>query len=86
MNKSKNNALKVIVGGVAIFAIGIFAGYKLNNGSISSIQGYKYNVTGNISNVSASNSNASSSNASSSNASSSNASSSNASTSTSTTW
>ena len=84
MDIFKNKVIKLAISGVALFAFGIFVGYQLNYGTISSIQGYLFNAAGeatdsNASNSNASNSNASNSNASDSNASDSNASSSNAS-------
>jgi len=74
MDKFKSKVIKLAVSGVAIFAIGIFVGYQLNYGTLSSIQGYLFNAAGEASDSNASNSNASNSNASNSNASSANAS------------
>lgn len=79
MDKFKSKVIKLAVSGVAIFAFGIFIGYQLNYGTLSSIQGYLFNAAGEASDLNASNSNASNSNASNSNASNSNASDSNAS-------
>lgn len=79
MDKFKSKVIKLAVSGVAIFAFGIFIGYQLNYGTLSSIQGYLFNAAGEASDSNASNSNASNSNASNSNASNSNASDSNAS-------
>ena len=79
MDKFKSKVIKFAISGVAIFAFGIFIGYQLNYGTLSSIQGYLFNAVGEASDANASNSNASNSNASNSNASSSNASDSNAS-------
>lgn len=79
MDKFKSKVIKLAVSGVAIFAFGIFVGYQLNYGTLSSIQGYLFNAAGEASDSNASNSNASNSNASNSNASNSNASDSNAS-------
>lgn len=79
MEKFKSKVIKLAVSGVAIFAIGIFVGYQLNYGTLSSIQGYLFNAAGEASDSNASNSNASNSNASNSNASDSNASDANAS-------
>lgn len=79
MDKFKSKVIKLAVSGVAIFAIGIFVGYQLNYGTLSSIQGYLFNAAGEASDSNASNSNASDTNASDSNASDSNASDSNAS-------
>lgn len=79
MDKFKSKVIKLAVSGVAIFAFGIFIGYHLDNGMLSSIQGYLFNAAGEASDSNASNSNASNSNASNSNASNSNASDSNAS-------
>lgn len=79
MDKFKSNVIKLAVSGVVIFTVGIFVGYQLNYGTLSSIQGYLFNAAGEASDSNASNSNVSDSNASDSNASSSNASSSNAS-------
>ena len=79
MDKFKSKVIKLAVSGVAIFAVGIFVGYQLNYGTLSSIQGYLFNAAGEASDSNASNSNASNSNASNSNASDSNASDANAS-------
>ncbi len=79
MDKFKSKVIKLAVSGVTIFAIGIFVGYQLNYGTLSSIQGYLFNAAGEASDSNASNSNASNSNASDSNASDANASSANAS-------
>lgn len=79
MDKFKSKVIKLAVSGVAIFAFGIFIGYQLNYGTLSSIQGYLFNAAGEASDLNASNSNASNSNASNSNASNSNASDANAS-------
>ncbi len=79
MDKFKSKVIKLAVSGVAIFAVGIFVGYQLNYGTLSSIQGYLFNAAGEASDSNASNSNASDSNASDANASSANASSANAS-------
>ena len=79
MDKFKSKVIKLAFSGVAIFAFGIFIGYQLNYGTLSSIQGYLFNAAGEASDSNASNSNASNSNASNSNASNSNASDSNAS-------
>ena len=79
MDKFKSKVIKLAISGVAIFSIGIFVGYQLNYGMLSSIQGYLFNAVGEASSSNASNSNASNSNASNSNASNSNASNSNAS-------
>ena len=79
MDKFKSKVIKLAVCGVAIFTFGIFIGYQLNSGMLSSIQGYLFNAAGEASDSNASNSNASNSNASNSNASNSNASNSNAS-------
>ena len=70
MDKFKNKVIKLAVSGVAIFAFGIFIGYQLNNGTLSSIQGYLFNAAGEASDSNASNSNASNCNASDANASS----------------
>lgn len=74
MDKFKSKVIKLAVSGIAIFAVGIFVGYQLNYGTLSSIQGYLFNAAGEASDSNASNSNASDANASSSNASSANAS------------
>lgn len=79
MDKFKSKVIKLAVSGVAIFAFGIFIGYQLNYGTLSSIQGYLFTAAGEASDSNASNSNASNSNASNSNASDSNASDANAS-------
>ena len=79
MDIFKNKVIKLAISGVALFAFGIFVGYQLNYGTISSIQGYLFNAAGEATDSNASNSNASNSNASNSNASDSNASDSNAS-------
>ena len=46
MDKFKSKVIKLAVSGVAIFAIGIFVGYQLNYGTLSSIQGYLFNAAG----------------------------------------
>lgn len=79
MDKFKSKVIKLAVSGVAIFTVGIFVGYQLNYGTLSSIQGYLFNAAGEASDSNATNSNASNSNASNSNASDSNASNANAS-------
>lgn len=65
MDKFKSKVIKLAVSGVAIFAVGIFVGYQLNYGTLSSIQGYLFNAAGEASDSNASDANASSSNASS---------------------
>ena len=78
MNEFKKKVTELIVSGIAIFAFGIFVGYQLKYGAISSIQGYLFNAASESNNQTATSSNATSSNATSSNATSSNATSSNA--------
>ncbi len=82
MDIFKKNVIIVAICGVAIFSLGMFVGYELDNDTIASIQGYLYNAAAtdpNASDSNASDSNASDSNASDSNASDANASDSNAS-------
>lgn len=70
MDKFKSKVIKLAISGVAIFVFGIFIGYQLNYGTLSSIQGYLFNAAGEASDANASNSNASNCNASDANASS----------------
>ena len=78
MNKFENNVLKIILGGIALFAVGLFGGYQLNNHSITSLQGFLFNAVGYATDGNATNSNATDSNATDANATSSNATNSNA--------
>ena len=78
MNKFENNVLKIILGGIALFAVGLFVGYQLNNHSITSLQGFLFNAAGYATDGNATNSNATDSNATDSNATDANATSSNA--------
>lgn len=79
MDKFKGKVIKFAISGIAIFAIGIFVGYQLNYGTLSSIQGYLFNAAGEATDSNATDSNATNSNATNSNASDSNASDANAS-------
>ena len=72
MENFKNKVIKLAISGVAIFAVGLIVGYQLDNGSLSSIQGYLFNAVGEASDPNATSSNATSSNASDANASDSN--------------
>ena len=81
----KNVALKLTLGGLAIFVFGMFVGNQLDSCKIARIQGYLFNAIGtatattsNATSTNATSSNATSSNATSSNATSTNATSSNA--------
>lgn len=79
MNKTKNKTLKITLGCIAIFFFGLFIGYQLNDGAISSIQGFLYNAAGWATDPNATDSNATDANASDANASDANASDANAS-------
>jgi len=74
-NFFKKGALQIILGGVALFSLGIFVGYQVDNRAINSIQGFLFNASNN---GSATDSNATDSNATDSNATDSNATDSNA--------
>ena len=78
MNKFENNILKLSLGGIAIFAIGLFVGYQLNHNTITSLQGFLFNAAGYATDPNATDSNATDSNATDSNATDSNATDSNA--------
>lgn len=45
----KKSALKLILGGIGLFAFGIFVGYQLDSNSISSLQGFLFNSLGDAS-------------------------------------
>ena len=70
--------LELVIGGIIIFSVGIFIGYKLNSGAIKNIQGYLFNASGFATDPNATDCNATDSNATDSNASDSNATDSNA--------
>lgn len=78
MNKFENYILKLSLGGIAIFAIGLFVGYQLNHNTITSLQGFLFNAAGYATDPNATDSNATDSNATDSNATDSNATDSNA--------
>jgi len=79
-NLFRDSALKFILGGIAIFAFGIFVGYQLDNSAITKIQGFLFNAVGDASatDTNATDANATDSNATDSNATDSNATDSNA--------
>lgn len=79
-NLFRDSALKFILGGIAIFAFGIFVGYQLDNSAITRIQGFLFNAVGDASatDTNATDANATDSNATDSNATDSNATDSNA--------
>ena len=79
-NLFRDSALKFILGGIVIFAFGIFVGYQLDNSAITQIQGFLFNAVGDASatDTNATDSNATDSNATDSNATDSNATSGNA--------
>ena len=78
-NKFRKNVLKIISGGVAVFAFGIFIGYQLNHGAISSIQGYLFNAASEATDANATDANATDANATDANATDANATDANAS-------
>lgn len=74
----KDKILELVIGGIIIFSVGIFIGYKLNSGAIKNIQGYLFNASGFATDPNATDCNATDSNATDSNATDSNATDSNA--------
>ncbi len=83
MREFRKKVIKLAISGVMIFSLGVFIGYKLDTGAITSIQGYLFNAvseatSSNATSANATNSNATSANATSTNATSANATSTNA--------
>ena len=74
----KDKILELVIGGIIIFSVGIFIGYKLNSGAIKNIQGYLFNASGFATDPNATDCNATDSNATDCNATDSNATDSNA--------
>lgn len=70
--------VKLIICGVLIFVVGIIAGYQLNSGKFSSLEGFLFNAAGDATSSNATSTNATSANATSANATTSNATSTNA--------
>ena len=78
MEKFKKEILTFLIGGIAIFAFGIFIGHQLEYDSIFSIQGFLFNAIGDATDSNATDSNATDANATDANATDSNATDSNA--------
>ncbi len=68
MEKFKKEILMFLIGGIAIFAFGIFIGHQLETESIFSIQGYLFNSIGDATDSNATDANATDANATDSNA------------------
>ena len=63
MDKWEKTVLKMVLGGISIFLVGVFAGYNLENNAIESIQGFLFNAAGFATDPNATDANATDANA-----------------------
>ena len=63
MDQWEKKVIKLVLGGIAIFLVGVVAGYHLENNSIQSIQGFLFNAAGFATDPNATDANATDANA-----------------------